>query len=93
MKKTRKKGIAWLSLAFVVITAAGAAYLLYFPSALSNQVQVLQREGRDFTSTPVFNSFWSPAFHLHDSWDAYREYNHQRLEKLPHYDGVVWLIK
>ena len=91
MRKLRKKGIAWLSFAFVAIIGAG--YLLYFPFALSNQVQVLQLGGRDFSATPIFNALWTPALCLHDSWDFYREYNHERLKKLPDYDAVVWLIK
>ena len=93
MKEIRKKRIARPVLAFVVILAAGAGYLLYFPFALSNKVEELQREDRDFSSAPIFRILWTSANHLHNSWDAYREYNHARLKNLPNYDGIVWLIK
>ncbi len=93
MKEIRKKRIAISVLAFVVMLAAGTGYLLYFPFALSNKVEELQREGRDFSSTPIFRILWTPANHLHNSWDAYRDYNHAQLKHLPNYEGIVWLIK
>lgn len=71
----------------------GAGYLLFFPFALSNKVDVLRKSGTDFRSTHVFNYFWRPALELHDCWELYRTYNHARLKSRPNYDEVSWFIQ